>query len=186
MGFDTVTFDAARSLKVPGAHALKLVVMLADAPVEADMRVQLSEQAQIGPGTWRYAGKWTDLPAPVRSALESVQERRQARRVKEEIQVMCKAIPGYRAISVDLSPTGVGIISHGPVATGQVVELLLDLDDQAGHAEVGAQKGPARATVQARVVHCSPFDDSRWRVGFAIESLSKSSAVALMAYLKKL
>lgn len=189
LGPDRITFQVARQYKLPVALQMKVAVKpLVQAgnrkakPVTFDVKVTVQSGTSKGDGTWEYQAGFRDLPAQVRSllAMAPTKERRGARRYKEGFQVLSRELPGFKALAVDISETGVGLVADGPVAEGTVVELSLDLGD---NPTSGAG---TRLTARARVVHCTKRPDGRYRLGLCFVTMAADVTRQIHEFLRRL
>jgi hypothetical protein len=147
--------------------------------VDVRATVQKCDEADKG---YEIQARFKDLPPRLRPLLEKAleQERRKAARFKRAFQVVSRDLPGYRAISVDVSAVGIGLNSAADVPIGSSIELWLDLDDTPTPGE-----SPTRRMVLVRIVHSTQQIDNRYRIGAEFEGMSDSVAAALFAYLKR-
>ncbi|GMU55190.1 MAG: hypothetical protein AMXMBFR33_43360 [Candidatus Xenobia bacterium] len=87
---------------------------------------------------------------------------RQSRRFPCRTRVLSRCLPGFRAMTLDVSSSGVQLETDGKMPVGIQIQMVLELGEQ----------GPG-LSCQARVAWCAPHDEqNRFRVG--LEFLSPS------------
>lgn len=101
-------------------------------------------------------------------------EERRAPRVPRVFQVMSKDLRTFKAVSLDLSATGMRLDAQEELPVGKDLELDMDFDDF---------RFP-RVKAQAEVVWCRPVDHGRWHVGVRFTSVSPHARMVMDAFLK--
>lgn len=95
---------------------------------------------------------------------------RRAPRYAVGVRVRSRRLPGYRAITVDLSRSGLQLETDGPVQTGEMLDLTLEFDRQ----------GLPELNCDARVVWCRQLPKSdRCRVGLEFAPRSAAARQSL-------
>lgn len=124
-------------MEVPGlgSTAIPITIVARDgelytAEVHADLPVRQHLFAQFGT-TDAEADKVVAVPA---------QDRRRRPRFRTVCGVRSRLLPGYQALTWDLTPEGVRLQAREPLAVGAELLLDLDLDDDV----VGVLRLPAR------------------------------------------
>lgn len=101
-------------------------------------------------------------------------EERRAPRIGRVFQVMSKDLRTFKAVSLDLSATGMRLDVQEEVPVGKELELDLDFDDF---------RFP-RVKCRAEAVWCRSVDHGRWNVGVRFTSLSPHARMVTEAFLK--
>lgn len=137
------------TLDVPGLGATRVSVTVVardgdvyTAEVHADLPVRQHLFAQFGT---------TDAEAD-RTVAVPEQDRRCRPRFRTVCQVRSRGLPGYQALTWDLTPEGVRLQAREALPPGAALDLDLDLDD----TEVGLLKLPAR------VIWSGPGEGGAW------------------------
>lgn len=153
-------------------------------------RVLLTAARLFGQGGIEYTGRiqeatadrlellsryWTiqQRSAP-RPGQEPRTEERRAPRVSRVFQVMSKDLRTFKAVSLDLSATGMRLDAQEEVPVGKDLELDMDFDDF---------RFP-RVKAQAEVVWCRSVDHGRWHVGLRFTSMAPRDRMVMDAFLK--
>jgi len=185
---DSITFEYNRHFKIPSGSQMKvsfepIVDGKKPKPIVFDVKVTITTEKAKGPNQWEYLATFANLPAQIKTVLESVPtaERRKVRRYKEFFQVLSKEFPGYRALSVDISSDGMGVLTEAAVPVGTVTELLVDLGETASGADA-----TGRVPIQAEVIHCTKKPDGKFRLGLEFVEMSEGATRALQNYLRRL
>ncbi|MBI3926331.1 MAG: PilZ domain-containing protein [Armatimonadetes bacterium] len=130
-----------------------------------DVRVEVASQRATPQGwvcTALHRGQLDGLASP------QPEFQRRSPRVAVSARVMSRELPGYRAVSVDLSLEGIQLALEAPLQPGQELELTVD------------DEGGAPLRLRARVVWCRPGGGPRaYRAGMEFVDLDAETAASL-------
>ncbi|HEY4000471.1 MAG TPA: protein kinase [Candidatus Xenobia bacterium] len=177
-----VVFVSVQTWRVRSTLPIRFSVKspLEDQAVEFTGEVVLTKVSPSEGDTITYTGTLRGIPPAVKTELQAAaMGRRRAKRLRENFQVTCTE-PPFKALGIDISATGVGIMASDALPDGRVVELLLDLNDLSN-----ADPSPAlRMTVHARAMHSIQRGPGRFEIGLEFTSLSPRVEQVLRRYLK--
>lgn len=180
-----ITFGSQKSKKVGSTVRVRFHLVNASAP-RIDLQVQIlhCRKGVPGPG-FVVAGKLLvavhELPGVVdllkghsRRADSSLSGRR-SERLAAIVKVTSRDLPGFQAVTSDISPHGVRIHCQAEVKPGTVATVQLETD----LASLG------QLTLQARCVWCTPQPANRNHAcGFEFTALSEEAIDGLLAFCK--
>lgn len=142
---DRVTFVSPRNLTPGRSHQVKL----ADSR-RVSVLVEGSRRLERG---YAITGIVRDeVGTPIRANDPLL---RKDCRVDCAMRVLSPDLPGYRAVTVDFSHGGVQVETEGPLATGRLLDVTLEYDNNE----------MASVRCQARVAWCAERSRARYRVG---------------------
>ncbi len=144
---DRLTFVSPRNLSAGRSHEVKL----------ADSRrvrvlVESVRPLERGYAVTGKVGEEVTMLTPTSAKDAFV---RKDSRVDCAMRVLSPDLPGYRAVTVDFSHGGVQVETEGPLATGRMLDLTLEYDNNE----------MASVRCQARVAWCAERSRARYRVG---------------------
>ncbi len=150
--------------------------------------ITFHESRKLFNQTREYVGDLEDVSPEMRDALLDAidrhrAERREARgttvdqraddRARLSFAVMSREFKNFKAVSGDVSPTGVKIFLENELDVGQVVDMVLNLDDD----NFGSLK------VRGEVMWCRPTEN-KFAAGLRFLNLSEEQAEALVQYIE--
>lgn len=94
----------------------------------ANISVVIVSSRELENGGTLYVSQLTDEVLAEFSSDFSDKALRRASRHHLGIRVMCKQLPGFWGMTVDLSRTGLQLELDGPVAVGQLLEMRMEFD----------------------------------------------------------
>ncbi|HEY4002939.1 MAG TPA: serine/threonine-protein kinase [Candidatus Xenobia bacterium] len=143
-----------------------------------DTRIQITEVGAMKNNLKTYQADFKGLSSHGAFLLDSLQrqERRQARRFRRTCQIVSKDLARYKALTIDVSASGMGFLSNRSMAVGALIELILD-PDVASMPQI---------TVVARVVHGQQMSEEEYRIGVAFVEVSDKNARVLQEFLLSL
>lgn len=144
---DRLTFVSPRNLSAGRSHEVKL----------ADSRrvrvlVESVRPLERGYAVTGKVGEEVREVTPIAAKDPFV---RKDARVDCAMRVLSPDLPGYRAVTVDFSHGGVQVETEGPLATGRLLDVTLEFDNNE----------MASVRCQARVAWCAERSRARYRVG---------------------
>lgn len=110
------------------------------------------------------------LPQPL-----SKQEKRGAQRFSRGLRVSSPQLPGFQAITQDLSVSGLKLKTSGPVAVGEEWEAQIEFDDET----------MSKIQVRCRAVWCRPEGEA-FLVGATFVDVSKPVASRIALFIQEL
>ncbi len=124
----------------------------------ANMRIKVESCRKLESGGLLYSAKVLgEVPGESHHGTVHDPSMRKAARHNVGVRVMSKDLPGYRALTIDLSQTGMQLEIDQKIGTGHSIRLNLEFD----------RVDLAAMDVEARVVWCRPHPtrDDRFRCG---------------------
>jgi hypothetical protein len=160
---DVVTFRSAKR-RSPGTKAkVRFDLNVNGKPSKMDLQVYLVTVRPIGttPG-FLCVGKLGLPEAQLKSTVDALTHfamrgnlgiaARRSPRLLVSLRVLSRELPGFGAVTVDVSAHGAQLSTHGPVAVGTRVNFTLELDvaSVGGNLHLSGRVIWCRATAQSR------------------------------------
>jgi hypothetical protein len=117
------------------------------------------------------------FPAPQDAAASGTgnpREGRRSPRIQTAFQVMSRQLPGYKAISTNISMTGIQLDVREEVKIGTRIQMKLDFDDFRFH----------EVNCEGEVKWCRPGEERDWLIGIAFVTLSEQSKDTVKRYIQ--
>jgi len=171
----------ARSLRLQA----ELPVRQQDGPLTVSIQARVQEPLEPGP-LWEkraqnlfgqtqaqlYAVQ-VESPASALPYLEQLleglpqaQELRLKPRVEKRLRATSPILPGFQAIVVDLSESGLGMLISAPLERGRIFDFDIDFEEQ----------GMRRMSLRGKVCWCRPEAGGGHRIGVEFQALSHRQA----------
>jgi hypothetical protein len=143
-------------LKVKPQRKLSLTAQIVSAKVGGrSFRLKVKPVERDGEATWVEVVDFFQSRDSLRDSLAKLEERRLAQRERTALPVRSPDLPSFHATTVDISRTGLRLVTAGPVAIGVKVRL-----------EIDAREPFTRPTaVSAITVWTSRRSDNAYQVG---------------------
>lgn len=147
-----LTFRSAEALKLGKSAKIQLQLVVGEAMDTPSVSVVVGSADEGPDGGYVCSGalqldakKTRELVAKMTYAGVDGACRRESRRLETTLRILSKQLPGFHAVTKDVSLTGVQLVCDGPVPEGSFLDLAFDLD------VVGFPK----LTMQALCIHCA-------------------------------
>jgi Tfp pilus assembly protein PilZ len=136
---DVVTFRSSKR-RSPGSGAtVRFSLNVNGKPQKLDLSVRIITCRPTGSGPGYICVAKMDMPEaklrPTESMLNQFAQRanlgpkaRRSPRFAMSLRVLSRDLPGFGAVTVDVSMHGVQLTTHGPVAPGTQIDFTLELD----------------------------------------------------------
>ena len=186
---DVVTFRS-RKKRAPGTSTkVRFVLNVNGKPQNLDLAVNVITCRPFGAGPGFVCVGRLDVPeAKVRSTEDTLNKfaqranlgpkARRSPRYQMSLRVMSRDLPGFGAVTVDISLHGVQMTTHGPVSQGTLVDFTVELD---------VASVSQHLNLRGRVVWCYQIPQSRGcNAGVEYIDVDEPTREMLEKYLKAL
>ncbi|HEY4002177.1 MAG TPA: PilZ domain-containing protein [Candidatus Xenobia bacterium] len=151
-------------------------VRLGEAHVVVEPRILLATGRY-----WRYTVNIDeDAPKALLQYLKHFSRRSRERASRKDVRLPCKFritsfdLPLFDAISADISPNGLSLLTHGPVDVHRMLVMKLDFDDY---------RFPP-VTCRSEVRWCQYGPDDQFRIGTRLVEMSDQDLATLNSYIE--
>jgi hypothetical protein len=165
----TLTFHSSEPYRVGKAVKVQLLLTCAERVETPSVNLTITYVEEIHEGTFLCVGalqmdarRTQELKVKLSYAGVQGACRRSSRRLETMVRVLSKELPGFQAVTRDVSLTGVQLVCDGPVAQGSYLNLSFDLD-VVGFPELVMQAVCVRCAEEAATSRNAP----KCRVGVA-------------------
>ena len=146
-----------------------------------NLRIKVESCRKLENGGLLYAARVLGTGSDLEASGTQVHDpsMRKASRHNVGVRVMSKQLPGYRALTIDLSRTGMQLEIDKRIDTGQTIQLNLEFD----------RVDLPNMDIDAKVVWCRPHPtrEDRWRCGvhFAASPAAAKQIEAVADFFEK-